>query len=69
MSESILHKDLHINLMDFREKTAHSSDFIEHRLKVGEIQCALIYCDGMVKQELIAQFMARSLSVLQKHSG
>ena len=65
MSESILHKDLHINLMDFREKTAHSSDFIEHRLKVGEIQCALIYCDGMVKQELIAQFMARSLSVLQ----
>ena len=56
MDPQILSKDLNINLMDFRERTAHSSDFIEHRITASGVDCALLLCDGMVKQELLAEF-------------
>ena len=48
MDPQILSKDLNINLMDFRERTAHSSDFIEHRITASGVDCALLLCDGMV---------------------
>ena len=62
MNSQLLSKDLNINLMEFREQTAHSSDFIEHRLFANGVDCALILCDGMVKQELLAEFLAEPLA-------
>ena len=65
MDPQILSKDLNINLMDFRERTAHSSDFIEHRITASGVDCALLLCDGMVKQELLAEFLAEPLMGLR----
>ena len=65
MDSQLLSKDLNINLMEFREQTAHSSDFIEHRLSANGVDCALILCDGMVKQELLAEFLAEPLMNLR----
>lgn len=65
MNSELLSKDLNINLMDFRTVTAHSSDFIEHRFQANGVDCALILCDGMVKQELLAEFLAEPLMNLR----
>lgn len=61
MESQLLNKDLNINLMELRNRTAHSTDFIVHHLTVSGVDCALFLCDNMVKQELLAEFIAEPL--------
>ncbi len=60
-----LNTDLNLNLMELREKTGHSTDIIVHPMEVSGLSCLLIFCDGMVKQELVGKFLADNLRNLR----
>ena len=42
MDTNLLRRELNINLMELRNRTAHSTDIIEHRMEVSGIACALL---------------------------
>lgn len=65
MDTNLLRRELNINLMELRNRTAHSTDIIEHRMEVSGIACALLMCDGMLKQELLAEYIAKPLNALK----
>ncbi len=65
MPSQRLNTDLHINLMSLREQTGHSTDIIVHPLTISGVSSLLIFCDGMVKQELVGKFLGDSLRDLR----
>ena len=65
MGPKPLRRELNINLMELRDATSHSTDIIEHRIRVGAVSCALLLCDGMIKQELLAKYIAAPLTGLK----
>lgn len=61
MASQKLSKDLNINLMELRAQTDHSTDLIDHRIKANGMDAVLLLYDGMVNQQLLAEFLAEPL--------
>ncbi len=51
--------------MTLRELTGHSTDIIVHPMEISGISSALIFCDGMIKQELVGKFLSENLGGLR----
>ena len=65
MKDDKLKESLNVNLMELRKRTDNSSDFVIHRLRANGLDCALLLCDGMVNQELLAELIAEPLCDLR----
>ncbi len=65
MGPTLLSKDLNINIMELRAQTDHSTDIIIHPLKANGTDCALLFCDGMINQTLLAELIAEPMTALR----
>jgi len=61
MGPSHLSKDLEQNLAALRQRGGNSTDLIEHRLCLNGADCVLLFCDGMISQQLLGELLARPL--------
>jgi len=61
MTPSLLSKDLNINIMELRAQTEHSTDIMIHPLQANGVNCVLLFCDAMINQTLLAEYVAEPL--------
>ena len=61
MGPELLSTSLNENLMNLRAQTQHSTDVMDHRIQANGVDCVLLFCDGMVSQQLLAELMAEPL--------
>lgn len=61
MKDELLKNELDLNLKEIHNLTNQSTDIIEHRFCANNTKCAILFCEGMTNQSLIAEMIAEPL--------